>query len=116
MASEPRPNVSDPLPSEFAPPAFTAAEARQARRLGVVLAIVATFFVFELLGAIFARSNVLKADALHLMMDVFALAMSLVAMRLAVVRPTPRFTFGLRRAEPVAAIFNAMLVLGATTE
>jgi cation diffusion facilitator family transporter len=27
-------------------------------------------------------------------------------------RPTPRFTFGLRRAEPVAAIFSAVLVLG----
>jgi cobalt-zinc-cadmium efflux system protein len=29
-------------------------------------------------------------------------------------RPTPRFTYGLRRAEPVAAIFSALLVLGTT--
>ncbi len=35
-------------------------------------------------------------------------------MRLAVRRPTPRFTFGLRRAEPVAAIFSAVLVLTTT--
>jgi len=40
----------------------------------------------------------------------------LVAMRVAVRRPTPRFTFGMRRAEPVAGIFNAMLVLAATVE
>jgi cation diffusion facilitator family transporter len=47
-------------------------------------------------------------------MDVLALAVSLVAMRLAIRRPTPRFTFGLRRAEPVAAIFSAVLVLATT--
>ncbi len=35
-------------------------------------------------------------------------------MRLAVRRPTPRFTFGLRRVEPVAAIFSAFLVLATT--
>jgi cation diffusion facilitator family transporter len=80
----------------------------------MVLSIVTVFFVFELTGALLARSVVLQADALHLLMDVLALAMSLLAMRLAVRRPTPRFTFGLRRAEPVAAIFNATLVLAAT--
>jgi cobalt-zinc-cadmium efflux system protein len=95
---------------------FTASEAKQARRLTIVLTLIATFFVLELSGAMMARSNVLKADALHLLMDVLALSMSLVAMKLAVRKPTPRFTFGLRRAEPVAAIFNALLVLVATIE
>ncbi|MGO8996481.1 MAG: cation diffusion facilitator family transporter [Polyangiaceae bacterium] len=95
---------------------FTAREARQAKGLATVLAIVATFFGFELAGAILAHSVVLEADALHLLMDVLALAVSLIAMRVAIRRPTPRFTFGMRRAEPVAGIFNAMLVLGATVE
>jgi cation diffusion facilitator family transporter len=95
---------------------FTPAEARQARRLTYVLVLVSCFFVLELGGAMVARSNVLKADAIHLLMDILALAMSLIAMRVAVRRPTPRFTFGLRRAEPVAAIFNACLVLAATFE
>jgi cation diffusion facilitator family transporter len=95
---------------------FTAGEARQAKGLATVLVIVAGFFGFELLGALVAHSVVLEADALHLLMDVLALAVSLVAMRVAVRRPTPRFTFGMRRAEPVAGIFNAMLVLAATAE
>ena len=94
--------------------AFTSGEARQARRLFIVLIIIALFFVVELGGAYAAHSEVLKVDALHLLMDVFALAMSLLAMRLAVRRPTARFTFGLRRAEPVAALFNSALVIGAT--
>jgi cation diffusion facilitator family transporter len=96
--------------------AFTAGEAQQARRLSWVLALVASFFVVELTGALAAHSSVLVADALHLLMDVLALGMSLVAMRLAVRRPDARFTFGMRRAEPVAAIFNALLVLAAAVE
>jgi cobalt-zinc-cadmium efflux system protein len=93
---------------------FTAGEARQAGRLKIVIAMVATFFGLELGGAILADSVVLQADALHLLMDVLALGVSLFAMRLAVRRPTPRFTYGLRRAEPVAAIFSAVLVLATT--
>jgi cation diffusion facilitator family transporter len=95
---------------------FSEKEAKQARRLLTVLVLIAAFFAVELAGALAAHSVVLVADALHLLMDVFALAMSLLAMRLAVRRPTARFTYGMRRAEPVAAIFNAMLVLGATAQ
>jgi len=80
----------------------------------LVIAIVGGFFFFEVTGAIFADSVVLQADAVHLLMDVLALGMSLFAMRLAVRHPTPRFTYGLRRAEPVVAIFSAFIVLATT--
>jgi cation diffusion facilitator family transporter len=103
-----------PIPSSVVHGAFTPGEARQARRLATVLGLVSAFFVLELGGAILADSVVLQADALHLLMDVLALGVSLFAMRLAVRRPTPRFTYGLRRAEPVAAIFSAVLVLATT--
>ena len=93
---------------------FTPDEARQAARLRTVLFIVGGFFVVELGGAIAAGSVVLQADAIHLLTDLLALGVSLFAMRLAVRRPTPRFTYGLRRAEPVAAIFSALLVLMTT--
>lgn len=93
---------------------FTPRERLQARRLGIVLAVVAVFSAAELAGAFLAESWVLKADALHLLMDVAALGTALGAMHLAVRKPTERFTFGLRRAEPVAAVMNAMLVLLAT--
>jgi cobalt-zinc-cadmium efflux system protein len=102
--------AAEPL-SEVAQGPFTSSEVHQMRRLRTVLAIVAGFFVFEVGGAVAADSVVLQADALHLLMDVLALGVSLFAMRLAVFRPTPRFTYGLRRAEPVAAIFSALLVL-----
>lgn len=103
-----------PVASSVVHGSFTPGEAKQAKRLATVLGLVSAFFVLELGGAILADSVVLQADALHLLMDVLALAVSLFAMRLAVRRPTPRFTYGLRRAEPVAAIFSALLVLATT--
>jgi cation diffusion facilitator family transporter len=49
-------------------------------------------------------------------MDVLALGVSLGAMRLATTHPSSRFTFGLRRAEPLAAIVNGALVLAVAAE
>jgi cobalt-zinc-cadmium efflux system protein len=94
----------------------TATERKQARRLLIVTIVIALFFVFELAGAKAARSDVLLADAYHLFMDVFALGISLGAMRVASRRPNARFTFGLRRAESVAALVNGALVLGVCVE
>ncbi|AKV04235.1 Cobalt-zinc-cadmium resistance protein CzcD [Labilithrix luteola] len=97
-------------------PVATATEQKQARRLLVVLVVIALFFVFELMGAKAAQSDVLEADAFHLLMDVFALGISLGAMRIASARPNARFTFGLRRAESLAALVNGALVIGVCIE
>lgn len=95
---------------------LAAQERRQRRRLAIVLVVISLFFVVELLGAKAAQSDVLEADAYHLLMDVFALGVSLVAMRIASAHPNDRFTFGLRRAEPLAALLNGLLVLGVAAE
>jgi cation diffusion facilitator family transporter len=75
---------------------------------------MSVFFGVQMAGAIWAESQVLRAEALHLLTDVAALSLAYVAMRVAIRRPTARFTYGLRRVEPVAAIFNAVLLLAAT--
>ena len=93
---------------------FTPREAHQASRLRIVIGVISGFFVVELFGAIWADSLVLQADALHLLTDVLALGANLLAMRIAVREPTPRFTYGLRRAEPMAAMTGAILVLATT--
>lgn len=93
------------------PVAFSPAEARQAKRLGLVLVITIVFAGLELTGAVLAKSDVLIADGAHLLLDVVALALSLGAMRLAIRPPSERFTFGLRRIEPMAALLNGVLVV-----
>jgi cobalt-zinc-cadmium efflux system protein len=103
-------------PSKGKKGTFSEAEAKQARRLKWVLGTVSSFFVVEFAGARLARSAVLEADALHLLMDIFALGMSLWAMRISVRPPSGKYTFGLRRAEPLAALLNAVLILVTTVE
>lgn len=107
---------SSPPSSALAPRPTTATEKKQARRLQIVLVVIAVFFVVELTGAKAAQSDVLEADAYHLLMDVLALAISLGAMKLASRHPSPRFTFGLRRAEPLAALVNGALVLAVVVD
>jgi cation diffusion facilitator family transporter len=96
--------------------AEAANERRQSQRLLFVLLVIAAFFVVELLGAKAARSDVLEADAYHLLMDVFAMGISVAAMRLATAKPSARFTYGLRRVEPLAALVNGALVLAVAVE
>lgn len=95
---------------------FSESEKKQYRRLWMVFLIGVVFALVGLVGASIARSDVLRAAALHLVMDVVALLVSLVAMRMAVRKANKHFTFGLRRAEPVAGFFNAVLVLVAALE
>lgn len=93
-----------------------AVERKQARRLLYVLVAIGLFFFVELAGARAAQSDVLQADAFHLLMDVGALGVSLIAMRIASRRPSLRFTFGLRRVEPLAALINGVMVLAVAQE
>ena len=72
-----------------------ATERKQSSRLLIVLGLIASFFVVELIGARIAKSDVLEADAFHLLMDVFAISISLFAMRLSSRRPSSRFTWAL---------------------
>jgi cation diffusion facilitator family transporter len=94
----------------------TQTEANQQVRLFMVLGITATFFAIEFVGAIWSKSAVLRADALHLLMDVFALGMAIAAMRISLRAPRGHYTFGFRRAETLAALANATLVVAASIE
>ncbi len=80
-------------------------------RLRMVLAVTAVFMVVELVGGIVANSLALLADAGHMFTDVGALALSLVAMRLAQLPPSPEKTYGYVRTEILAALVNGAALL-----
>ena len=58
-----------------------------------------------------AGSLALLADAAHNLADVGALGLAIFARRLGRRAPTPRHTYGLKRAEVVAALFNAAALI-----
>jgi cobalt-zinc-cadmium efflux system protein len=81
------------------------------RRLRRVLVLVLVFLVIEIAGGLASGSLALLADATHLFADVAALILAYGAMTLAEVVPTKKYTFGLYRAEILAAFVNAELLL-----
>jgi cobalt-zinc-cadmium efflux system protein len=66
----------------------------------------------EIVGGIWSHSLALLADAAHMFADIGALTLAYAAMTLADRAPTGRHTFGLYRAEVLAAFVNAELLIG----
>jgi cobalt-zinc-cadmium efflux system protein len=94
---------SAPLPREERP-------ARRKSLLGA-LALTVAILVVEVAGGIMSHSLALLADAAHMFADIGALTLAYAAMTLAGRAPTGRHTFGLYRAEILAAFVNAQVLL-----
>lgn len=89
------------------------ASGRHLGRLGAALGIGLAFLALEVLVSILTGSLAVVSDAAHMLTDVVGLGMSLVAILLARASgPTYRRTFGLYRAEVLAALANAALLFG----
>jgi cobalt-zinc-cadmium efflux system protein len=77
------------------------------RRLWASAALNLGITIVEFAGGLWAGSLALLADATHNLTDAGALGLAILARRLGRRAPTPRHTYGLKRAEVVAALLNA---------
>ena len=87
------------------------AAARSRGRLLTTLGVTAAFLVVEVLGAVWTGSLALLADAGHMLTDVAGLALALFAIWIAGRPPTPAKSYGYYRAEILAALVNALVLL-----
>ncbi len=62
--------------------------------------------VAEVVGGLISGSLALLSDAAHVFMDVFALALSFIALRLSIRPPDDKHSFGWHRLEVIAALIN----------
>ena len=81
------------------------------RWLGVALALILAFMVGEVVAGVLADSLALLSDAAHMLTDAGAIALALVAARLAARPPGGGFTYGLGRAEILSAQINGATLL-----
>ena len=81
------------------------------RRLAVAFGITAAVFVAQAVGALLTGSLALLVDTAHMLTDVAGLAIALGAASLALRPPSPRRTWGFRRAEVLAALAQAAVLL-----
>ena len=87
-------------------------EGAQLPRLAAALGITLTVFVVEVIGAWFAGSLAVLADAGHMLTDSIGLVFAVVAAALMHRPASDRRTWGFLRAEVIAAALQAMLLLG----
>jgi cobalt-zinc-cadmium efflux system protein len=81
------------------------------RALRITLALTASFTVVEVVGGIVTGSLALLADAAHMLSDNASLGIALFAAWLAGRPAGPSRTFGFRRAEILAALFNGVTLV-----
>jgi len=80
------------------------------RRLTLALAITAVVMLVELIGGWLAASLALLADAAHMLADVAALGLALIAAWIAQRPATPERSFGFLRLEILAALINGAVL------
>jgi len=100
----------DPGHAHGAPAGGTASAAYRGR-LRAALAITLGVMVVQIVGGLLADSLALVADAAHMATDAVGLGVALLAIHFANRPPSERRTFGLARAEILAALANCLLLL-----
>lgn len=84
------------------------------KRLWLSLGITVVGMAVEIVGGLLTGSLALLSDAGHMFTHVFALGISALALRLASRAPCHHRTFGLLRAEVLAAYTNALFLFAVT--
>jgi cobalt-zinc-cadmium efflux system protein len=80
------------------------------RRLKIVLGLTGTYLIAEVVGGLLTGSLALLSDAAHMLTDVMALVIALIAIRIGRRAADRRRTFGYRRFEILAAAANAVVL------
>lgn len=75
------------------------------------IALTSLILVAEVIGGIWTGSLALLSDAGHVFMDIFALALSYIALRLSTLPPDNRHSYGYHRLEVFAALANGLTLL-----
>ncbi|ANJ27334.1 MULTISPECIES: cation diffusion facilitator family transporter [Agromyces] len=80
-------------------------------RLAIAFAITASILIAEVIGAVLTGSLALLVDAGHMLTDAGGLLMALIAASLVLRPATARYTWGFKRAEVLAALAQAAILL-----
>jgi cobalt-zinc-cadmium efflux system protein len=94
------------------PEAVAARRSANRRRMLGAAAINAGMVAVGVVGGIVTGSIALLADAGHVLSDLAAIALALLAARIATRQSGPRRTFGYQRTEVIAALVNGLTLVG----
>lgn len=88
------------------------AASRHKKSLLIVLCLSGTYLIAEVIGGIFTQSLALLADAAHMLTDVVGLLLAFIAIKIGERKADISKTYGYYRTEIIAAVINAVVLLG----
>ncbi|MGG1517445.1 cation diffusion facilitator family transporter [Paenibacillus oryzisoli] len=83
-------------------------QTKSKKTLWVTLILTSFFTLVEIIGGVMSNSLALLSDSAHMISDVIALGLSMIALHLATREPNARFTFGFLRFEIIASFLNGL--------
>lgn len=83
-------------------------QSKSKKTLWITLLLTLFFTIVEIIGGLLSNSLALLSDSAHMISDVFALGLSMIAIYLATHPPNARFTFGYLRFEIIASFLNGL--------
>jgi len=81
------------------------------KNLFITIALNIFITIVQIIGGIISGSLSLISDAMHNFSDAVAIVITYIALRLSKKPKTPKYTFGLKRAEIIAAVVNASTLI-----
>ncbi|MBK1894386.1 cation diffusion facilitator family transporter [Chryseobacterium paridis] len=90
----------------------TSAASKHKKNLLIVLSLSGTYLIAEVIGGILTNSLALLADAAHMLTDVVGLLLAFIAIKIGERKANTKKTFGYYRTEILAAVINAVVLLG----
>ncbi|MGI9581776.1 cation diffusion facilitator family transporter [Chryseobacterium sp. RRHN12] len=97
---------------ENIPTQTVSAGSRHKKSLLIVLCLSGTYLIAEVIGGILTNSLALLADAAHMLTDVVGLLLAFIAIKIGERKADPSRTYGYYRTEILAAVMNAVVLLG----
>ncbi|WP_261513114.1 cation diffusion facilitator family transporter [Chryseobacterium paludis] len=88
------------------------AASKHKKNLLLVLALSGTYLIAEVIGGVITNSLALLADAAHMLTDVVGLLLAFIAIKIGERKADSKKTFGYYRTEILAAVINAVVLLG----
>ncbi|KFF75115.1 cation transporter [Chryseobacterium sp. P1-3] len=88
------------------------AASKHKKNLLIVLSFSGTYLIAEVIGGILTNSLALLADAAHMLTDVVGLLLAFIAIKIGERKADPSRTYGYYRTEILAAVINAVVLLG----
>ncbi|PQA91487.1 cation transporter [Chryseobacterium shigense] len=85
---------------------------RHKKNLLFVLVLSGTYMIAEVIGGLVTQSLALMADAAHMLTDVVGLFLAFIAIKIGERKADASKTFGYYRTEILAAVINAVVLLG----